>query len=155
MNASVRTFVDFSSEFGSYIGLVEHPLTTTARRTALITEILDQIGVDAVSKPVIAKTVLDGHRDALKEGSEVFADLVHRKNNEVVITVSSAEKLSKEQRDKIEAKCKNIVPKGQSVIIKEHVTPNLMGGIELFFEGGYQDLTLATALNKVKNAVAL
>lgn len=151
MNASVRNFVDFASEFSAYVGLVEHPLTPPARRTALITEILDHLQVDPVSKPIIAKAVLEGKRDALKEGAEAFASYVHKKNNETVVTVSSAEKLTKEQRDKIEAKLKNVVPKGQTVIIKEHIAPNIMGGIEIFYEGGYQDLTLATAYNKIKS----
>ena len=78
-----------------------------------------------------------------------FQELLQASRGAVSVTVISAEALKKDQVKTVQAAILKTVGEGKSMDIKLQVEPRILGGLQIFIDDKFLDLSVATRVNEL------
>ena len=70
------------------------------------------------------------------------------------ITIFSADKLTKEEENSVKnALMANPENEGKTFVIDFEINPNLMGGLQMYTENRFMDLSLSSRIDKIRDEI--
>lgn len=133
----------------SFQSVFDHPMTAEARKTAFLNDFASHIGADKATTELLQKVATDNKWTQLPEIARVYHRMAAEANKDMIVTVTSADALSKDELATVQKNLASIVKKGYKLNVVEKVNPAIMGGLVIEAEGMHQDLSLLTALTNI------
>jgi ATP synthase F1 delta subunit len=137
------------TQIPNFQAVFDHPMTAPERKSAFLTEFAGHFGADKATVEALQKVASDNKWTQLPEISRVYHKLAAEANKDMIVTVTSADALSKDELAAVQKNLASIVKKGYKLNVVEKVNPAIMGGLLIEADGVHQDLSLVTALTNL------
>lgn len=131
--------------------LVQSPLIDRADQTKAMLAVLDQAGVNDLTRRFVG--VVGQHRrlSGLTEIIAGFLAILARKRGEETVHVTSAVPLNEEQQEALNASLREGV--GSKIVVETKVDPDLIGGLIIRVGSRMIDSSIRTKLQKMRLAM--
>lgn len=106
-----------------------------------------------ITREMISVCIEAGHYEMLPEIAVDFENLVLDHTKQVKCVVTSAEKLSPANEEKISKKIKSLIEKDENFTVEYQIDESIIGGLTLKLGQKFQDLSVRSALMRGESAL--
>jgi len=148
---NIAEIKDMMKESEDFCKFVKSPIISRGEREAVISEISKKLKLDDVTKGFLSLLAINSRMFALSDIIGVFETKVKEHRGEMEVEILSAQKLNKEQSDKIATSLKKNLKK--EIIINNKVDPSLIGGLVVKVGSRMVDSSVKSKLQRLQLAM--
>ncbi|KAK9842282.1 hypothetical protein WJX81_004496 [Elliptochloris bilobata] len=142
-----------ATESDDFAQFLRDPSIPKSQKSAALQEVLNDAKVSDITKNFFMVLAENNRLNLFDKIMGTFGELMAAARGQVTCTITSAEVLGKKDLEDIKMGLKNMLKKGESLLIRQKVEPEIVGGIIVQIADKYIDLSIRTRVKKIEQLI--
>jgi len=133
---------------GKFLDFLLNPSVSRTQKKTLLADALGKTKASKLTSNLLSLLAENGRLNKLDGIAANYSSIMSAHRGELECEVTTAKPLDGPLKQELETALKMFVKSGQSIILKTHVDPSILGGLVVSIGDKYVDMSTATKIKK-------